>query len=600
MGRARSIGGPFAAPAAGLLGAALVALGPACARPAGGPEAPGAAVAADRIFVGEVVTVDARGSVAEAVAVKGGRVLAVGSESQVLRHRGPQTKLVDLPGGALLPGFIDAHSHLLSRGVAAVHFANVARPPVGEVTDIASLVATLLEHARRTELEAGQWLLASGYERESLAEARDVTRRDLDAAFPDNPVVLIHVSGHGAVLNSRALDAAGIDAHTPAPPGGLIAREPGGREPAGLVMETAFFAVLAALPAPTDEQRRAGLVAAQRHYAANGYTTACDGATDADGVALLRRAAAAGELFLDVVALPEWTSLEGLLAEPGLAFGSYDGRLKLGGVKLLLDGSPQGRTAWFRDPYRVPGPGGESDWRGEPLLPREEVVRVLSLARRRGVQTFSHANGDAAIDLWLEAAASAGLGAESRPVVIHSQFARPDQLDAYARLGAVPSFFSNHTFFWGDTHLVNLGPERADFASPLRSARRRGLRFTNHSDYGVTPLDPLFLLWSASERLSRSGRVMGPEERIGVAEALRALTIDAAYQYFEEDEKGSIEVGKLADLVLVDRNPLSEPADTLRDIRVLETLKEGETVWRADGWSVGAVGAEIGRGKGEV
>jgi len=167
-------------------------------------------------------------------------------------------------------------------------------------------------------------------------------------------------------------------------------------------------------------------------------------------------------------------------------------------------------------------------------------------------------------------------------VIIHSQFVRPEQLNSYARIGAVPSFFTNHAFFWGDVHVKNLGAERAAFLSPLRSAIARGLHFTNHSDYAVTPLDPMFILWTATERTTRSGVVLGPDERVTVAEALRAITIDAAYQYFEEASKGSIEPGKLADFVILDRNPENATGQALRSIRVLETIKEGETVYKAE------------------
>ena len=198
------------------------------------------------------------------------------------------------------------------------------------------------------------------------------------------------------------------------------------------------------------------------------------------------------------------------------------------------------------------------------------------------MQTYTHANGDAAIDMVLAAHEAAGAPQGRRPVIIHSQFVRPEQLNSYARIGAVPSFFTNHAFFWGDVHVKNLGLARASFLSPLRSAIARGLHFTNHSDYAVTPLDPMFILWTASERTSRSGAVIGPDERVTVAEALRAITIDAAYQYFEEASKGSIEPGKLADFVILDRNPLNATGQALRSIRVLETIKEGETVYKAE------------------
>ena len=362
-------------------------------------------------------------------------------------------------------------------------------------------------------------------------------------------------------------------------------RKPGSQEPAGLLMETPFFGVIGAIPQPSAVSMLEALRPVQLHYAANGYTTIQEGAASAEAVQLLQHAASEGRLFLDVVALPEMQTFTKLMQrEDPPVFGKYEGRLKLGGVKSVTDGSPQGRTAYWTEPMLVPGPGGEKNWRGKPIVPQDVLDDVFRLAYANGIQTYTHANADAAIDMFLAAHEAAGAPEGRRPVIIHSQFIRPEQLNAYARIGAVPSFFTNHAFFWGDVHLENLGQERAFFLSPLRSAKARGVRFTNHTDYGVTPLDPLFVLWTATERTSRSGKVIGPEERLSVAEALRAITIDAAYQYFEEDQKGSIEAGKLADFVILDRNPLTTPSELLREIQILETIKEGETVWEAEGY----------------
>ncbi len=536
--------------------------------------------AADRIFLGDILTIDATGTIARAVAVKNGRILIVGDEKSVLQHRGRDTEVVDLGAGALLPGFIDPHSHLMAHGVSIMGWANVSRPPVGEVENIPALLAALDAHAKKVGARDGTWVVGYGYDREGLAEQRELTRDDLDARFPRNPVAVIHVSSHGAVLNSAALRAVGIGAQTPTPAGGQIVRKAGSQEPAGLIMETAFFAAAAKLPQPSPEQTLEALRAAQMHYAANGYTTIQDGLTGAAHLAILQRAAAEKRLFLDVVALPDARTFATIVGQPGIAFGSAQGHLKLGGVKSIVDGSAQARTAFFTEPMKVPGPAGQRGWRGQPILSQAELDATFRLAYQNNVQTYTHANGDAAIDMVLAAHEAAGAPQDRRPVIIHSQFMRPEQLNSYARIGAVPSFFTNHAFFWGDVHEKNLGIERASFLSPLRSATTRGLHFTNHSDYAVTPLDPMFILWTATERTSRSGAVIGPDERITVAEALRAITIDAAYQYFEEATKGSIEAGKLADFVILDRNPLNTTGQALRSIRVLETIKEGETVYK--------------------
>ena len=248
-------------------------------------------------------------------------------------------------------------------------------------------------------------------------------------------------------------------------------------------------------------------------------------------------------------------------------------------------GSPQGGTGFYTKPYLVPGPEGESPWRGQPSATKEQLVSAARAARAGGGQLFSHANGDAAIDLVLAAQEEAGITAKDdlRNVVVHSQFVRPDQLDAYVRLGLVPSFFTNHTFYWGDDYPALLGEERGQAISPTASAAARGIRFTNHTDFVVTPIDAIFTLWSAANRTSKSGKVIGASERIPVSLALRAITADAAFQYRLEKERGTLEAGKVADLVLLSQNPLTMDPERLREVQVLETVKEGKTVYRKAG-----------------
>ena len=539
---------------------------------------------ADTIYAGgPVLSMDPRGTVLDAVAVRDGRILASGSRALIEQLRGPDTRMVDLGGHALLPGFIDPHSHLM-QAVTFADWANVTQPPVGNVDSISALLRALQGHATARHTPPGAWILGFGYARDGLAEGRELERSDLDATFPDNPVMLLHVSGHGAVFNSRAFALAGVDAATPTPAGGVIVRRPGGNEPAGLVMETGLAPFFRVLPVPAEEQSRAGLRAALERYAANGYTTVQDGATDARSLALLRGAAARGDLFLDVVALPVTMRQEDARKLAENRFGAYEGRLKLGGIKLLLDGSPQGRTAYFTRAMLTGGPGGETDWHGKPLVDPAEYARTLAELYQRGIQVWTHANGDAAIDILIKAHEALGAKAadDHRDVAIHSQFVRADQLDAYARLGIAPSFFSNHVFFWGEVHRRNLGDARASFLSPLAAARARGIRFSNHTDAMVTPLDPFFTLWTATNRITRDGAVLGPEQRIDTLAALRAITVDAAWIYHEEQDKGSIESGKLADFVIVDRNPLALPPAELRSLRVVTTIKEDRVVYGAE------------------
>jgi predicted amidohydrolase YtcJ len=518
----------------------------------------------------------------EALAILNGRIAAVGTKAEVMKRRGPGTRVVALGKRALLPGFVDPHSHLLA-ALVTQDWANVSLPPVGTVRSIADLVAVLKAHAARQKVKPGQWIYAWGYDSNGLADRRDVTRQDLDAAFPDNPVVLLHVSGHGAVLDTKAMQAVGLGPDTKTPPGGVIAREPGSTQPAGLVMETAFLEIEPKLPLPGVEELVGSLGPAQQRYFESGYTVATEGATPPKAIPALRMAARRGLLVIDVMALPLIESAPEVVGKPGFAFGTTVDRVKVVGLKAIVDGSPQGRTGYYTKPYLVPGPAGQTGWRGESSLSPEELLAALKAARGAGGQLFFHANGDAAIDMAVKAQQDSGITAKDdvRNVVVHSQFARPDQLDAYARLGLVPSFFTNHTFYWGDDYPVLLGEERAQGISPAASAARRGIRFTNHTDFLVTPLDAMFTVWSAVNRTSKSGKVYGPDERITPLQALRALTVDAAWQYREEGERGTLEAGKVADLVILSANPLAVPATILKDVQVVETVKGGRTVYTA-------------------
>jgi len=555
---------------------------------------------ADRIFTGgPVITVNDSGQTAEAVAVKDGRILAVGTESEVMLFRGAATAITALEGNALLPGFIDSHGHFMN-SLQVVNWANVSPPPVGPGKDIASVIDAMKAHAEIQQPAAAEWILGYGYDGKELADGRELTVDDLDAVFPINPVMILHVSNHGAVLNSAAFEQVGISAETPTPEGGVIVRKSGSNEPAGLIMEAAFIPIFTNMPQPTEQELLNTFPAAQEIYASKGTTTVSEGATSARDFALLRKAANEGRLVVDIVSLPFGVDApsygamferhEGAFTDDDFAeiveasadrFGKYESRLKIGGVKFTIDGSPQGRTAWWTEPLLTSGPGGERDWSGQPIMPADLYKTAFKILHDRGVRVFSHANGDAAVDLVIEAAREAGVTPEQgmRHAVIHSQFMRPEQIDAYAELGLVPSFFTVHTFLWGDQHWENTG-ERAEFISPMKAAQNAGIHFSNHNDFSVTPVDPMFMMQTAMLRSTRSGRVLGEDQRVDALTALKALTIDAAYFYGEEDFKGSIEIGKLADLVILDRNPLTTEPDDLTDIRIVETFKEGKSIFR--------------------
>lgn len=564
---------------------ALVLALAGCAKAPPPPEAPAVAPTTTVYSNGDILTMAGPAPrYVEALVVRDGEIAYAGDRSGALALAGPGAAQVDLRGRTLLPGFIDAHSHLLMYADSLVQ-ANLNPPPIGSVQSIADVVARLRKLKADLRASDTDWLIGQGYDQDMLAERRHPTAADLDAAFPSNPVVLVHASGHMLVANSAAMRIAGVTAATPDPAGGTILRKPGGTEPEGLVQEMAMQAFLQFTKAPRAPDVDLDLVRrAVAHYASHGITTAAEHLLMAEKMPLMELAADRGAWRIDVVALPAFIVAPELIGTGKVKWGEYRAGLKYGGIKLALDGSPQGKTAFLTQPYLTAVPGCTRDCRGFANMTQDDVNRLFVLAYRNRVQVYSHCNGDAAVDMMIAghryAEAQLGEhGVDHRTVIIHSQIMRPDQLQAYKTLGLLPSFFTNHTYYWGDTHLANLGERRAGYISPLRSALALGIRATNHTDCTVTPVDPLFLLWTAVNRVTRSGRVLGPDERVTPYEGLLAMTANGAYEYFEESRKGTLEVGKLGDLVVLDRNPLKVDPASLKDIRVVATVKAGRTIY---------------------
>jgi hypothetical protein len=546
---------------------------------------------------GPILTMDDARPRVQAVAIAGGRILAAGADAEVMVTAGEGTQLVEMNGRTLMPSFIDAHGHF-ANALQIVKWANVSGVPAGPVTCISDILQVLREQVAAHPVKPGEWIIGYGYDVSNLSDGRQLSRDDLDPLFPDNPVLLIHSSNHGAVLNSAAFAVVGITASTPDPAGGLILRKAGSSEPEGLLMETAFLPIFTSMPQPSEEELLERFDAAQQIYARTGTTTMQEGATSAHDLKLIRKAAEQGRLWLDLVSMPMVLEVPKLVKEyfpdfrggpmelPDTAaesFGTYHHRLKLAGIKCLIDGSPQGKTAFWSEPLLTGGPNGEPDWRGQPLFPPELIIQIVKEIAAKNIPIFSHCNGDAAIDLMIDAARAAGISAEQdrRTVIIHSQFMRPEQLDTYVELGFTPSFFTVHTFFWGDVHVENLGRERAYFLSPMASAIAKGLHCSNHNDFSVTPVEPMRMVYTAVERISRKGEVIGPAERVSPWQALKALTIEAAWQIREEGQKGTIDAGKLADLVILDADPTAVPSADILKIAVVETFKEGKSVYQA-------------------
>ncbi|AWP83722.1 amidohydrolase [Bordetella bronchiseptica] len=571
-----------------LLPAAALALLTGCASQL--PPADSTAMADAIWFGGPIVTIDAHTPSARAVAVRDGRIMAVGREHAVLRYRGPDTRMHDLRGATLLPGFVDAHSHVSTVGMQALS-ANLLPPPDGPNASIADLQNTLRQFRRNSDLprQFGM-LLGFGYDDSQLQERRHPNRDDLDAVARDLPVVAIHQSGHVGVLNSAALAAAGIGAASRAPDGGVIGRRKGSREPDGVLEENAFFAALARLfPHLTPEQAVAMLDAGQQLYIRNGYTTIQDGRAAPDQVRIAELAARQGKLVADVVAYPDILApgTPALMQAPWFRPAGepvrYQRRFRIGGVKLTLDGSPQAKTAWLSEPYFVPPPGQNRKYAGYGVVSDARAAQLYGLALANRWQILTHANGDRAIDQMIAAlrqAEQAHPGVDVRPVLIHGQTLRQDQIPALKSLGVLASLFPMHTYYWGDWHRDSvLGPQRAENISPMRWVTDAGMPVTSHHDAPVAFPDSMRVLSATVNRITRSGHVLGPHQRLDPLTALKSMTLWAAYQHFEEDDKGSITRGKLADFVVLSGNPLEVPPATLAGLKVLQTVKEGRVIF---------------------
>jgi|TARA_B110000116_G_scaffold2718_1_gene2399 predicted amidohydrolase YtcJ len=535
-------------------------------------------------FNGNVITLDSDELVAEAIAIKNGKITAVGDSKAIMSMSGENTRKINLNGKTLVPGFIDAHSHL--SGVAVqVGTANLLPPPDGPVQNIAALQQTLREFMATSDMvKQHSVVIGFNYDDSQLEEARHPNRQELDAVSTEMPIMITHQSGHIGVYNTKALEMFGITAESVDPAGGVIRREEGTKEPNGVLEENAHFAlVYKMIPSSALADY---LSEGEKQYLSNGFTTIQDGKTDPATLAFMVQFAVDGRFLADVVSyadvatMTDYTILNGPLHSD-----TYVNNFRIGGVKLTFDGSPQGKTAWFTKPYLVAPLGQDDSYLGYPAFTNEDALKWFSMAYENDWQMLTHTNGDAAIDQLIDIAgqaAEAFPGEDRRTVMIHGQFLREDQIDDIKRLGIFPALYPMHTFYWGDWHRDSVaGKARAENISPTGWMIDRDIKFSVHSDAPVTFPNSMRILDSAVNRTTRSGAILGESQRLRPMDALKAMTIWPAYQHFEEASKGSLEVGKLADMVILDQNPLSVDPANIKGIKVLETIKEDVSVYIA-------------------
>lgn len=544
-----------------------------------------AQVKAHLYYNGDIIPMNTiKPSSVEAVVEQEGKIVYVGNLAKAKDYFS-DIEQIDLKGKTLLPGFIDPHSHfgMVSNSMGQL---DLNPPPVGDISNIEQMITALKAYKAENNIADGEWIFGWGYDESQLAEKQHPTKMQLDEALPNNPVYIQHTSGHMGVANSLALEEMKISATTEDPEGGLIGRMGNSKEPNGLLQETAMYPMVRHMLQLLNSKQAEFFDQTQKLYAKNGITTAQDGMTDREAIRFFQSQADKGKLKIDLVALAGFSELESNLKDKELKFKEYKNGFKVQGTKIVADGSPQGKTAYFTKPYLTEVEGCKADCKGIPSLSQQTLNDLFKLAYSADNQLFIHANGDASIDMILKAheyaskALNQSLDKDRRTIVVHSQFVRPDQLQTFKDYNIEPSFFTNHAYFWGDVHLKNLGKERANFLSPIASADKLGLKYTNHSDATVTPIDPLFTMWTAVNRLSKENKIIGAEEKASPYQALKAITHNAAYQLFEENNKGTLEVGKVADFVVLDKNPLKVKPMQIKDIKVVQTIKNGKTIYQ--------------------
>jgi hypothetical protein len=521
---------------------------------------------------------------AEALVQREGKIIFTGSKADAMARFEGKADLVDLEGKTMLPGFMDAHSHYINSLLVA-NQCQLYAPPSGPGKDIESIIATLKTFVKERNIQRGDMIMGYGYDDTVMPNGNLLNRDILDEAFPDNPVRVEHVSMHGCVLNSLAMKKYGISSATKTPPGGVIVRKPGTQEPFGLIMETAFLPIMEQSDPMTAEQEVTLSKAGQMLYAEAGITTAHEGASHLPQIETIKRASEAGANIIDVVAYPFITDVDKILElVPREEWLTYKNNFKIGGVKITIDGSPQGRTAFFTTPYLDGGPAGEKNWTGEMTFPQDMANDMVKKVFNMEVPLILHCNGDGAIDAFLASYEYARDGDYSKPwnvTSIHSQFMRKDQMPKFVEYGIRPSFYTLHTYYFYEAHLKNRGFKQAQYISPMRDAIDLGMRPTNHTDFVVAPLDQMFMLYSAVNRISRAGAEVGLDQTVTPFEGLKAMTIFVAEQYDEQSSKGTLEKGKRADLVILDKNPLKVSPNAIKDIKILQTIKDGTTVYKA-------------------
>ena len=497
----------------------------------------------------------------EAILIENDKIIKTGSKDEVMKLADTNTEIIDLNGNTLMPAFIDAHSHIFALAKSLMQIS------IDGLTSIEEIKNCLAEYKK--ENRTNEWIIVNGYDNNILKNRQHITKNELDEIFPDTPVIIENKSRHNGVVNSKALEMLGITKTTANPEGGRIFYD------TGLLEENAFIDSLKKIPLPKMEEIINAFKEAQEIYASHGITMAQEGVITNDLAKIFKLLANNNEIFLDIVAYMDYKNMDEIKKEYSEYINKYKNKFKIGGIKIFLDGSPQAKTAWLREAY-----ANEPEYYGYRIMKDEDIEEILEKAKESKLQILAHCNGDKAAEQYINAVKK--VSNLKRPVMIHAQLLGLDQLEDVKKYNIIPSFFISHIYYFGDIHIKNLGIKRAEHISPAGSSLKQDILFTFHQDTPVIEPNMFETIWCAVNRTTKEGKVLGEDEKISVLEAIKAVTINSAYQYGEEDVKGSLKAGKKADLIIVDRNPLNVDKNELRNIKILETIKDGKTIYKSD------------------
>ncbi len=505
----------------------------------------------------------------EALLIEDGIIKKTGSKEEIIKYQDNKTEIIDLKGKTMMPAFIDAHSHF--SGVAN----NFLKVNLEGCKNFKEIQEKLLSYKKENNIKDNEWIIASGYDNNTLKEKEHPRKNILDDILPNNPVVLQHKSGHVGVFNSKALEALNITENTIAPEGGLIEKIDG--KLSGYMEENAFIEYQKKLPIQDFNKLIEAYQKAQEKYLSYGITTVQEGMTYTSMIPMYKELISQNKLIVDLVSYIEINNRKVFFEEFKNNIKKYENNFKIGGYKIFLDGSPQSKTAWMRTPYV-----GDNEYYGYGTMKDKEVENAIKISIATNMQILAHCNGDKATEQYIKAIEKYSKEIKKlRPVMIHAQLLGTDQIKEVKKYNIIPSFFIAHVFYWGDIHISNFGMKRASKISPAGSSLKENALFTFHQDAPVIEPNMFETIWCAVTRKTKDGVELGKDEKISVLDAIKAVTINAAYQYFEENKKGSIKEGKFADLIILEKNPLKVDLKAIKNIKILETIKRGKTLYKS-------------------